>query len=216
MKISTAFFCVLLLCQPAFGQKANHELSNRVNLLFGLNQPLILSGFNMEGNVFYGRLAFDYSHGISLDLSNDLLSGDAADQGLTVHIPYSTGFGVGYRFNEWFNLRVEPKWHKFELFYEGDRQSDANRIGSYTTFSLGLGAYVDWRPFKNTPGLLQGIMLSPSVRYWPKLSSSLDDDELTYENRISGSTATHEALEIGLSNTPWIVNVSLGYSISFN
>ena len=216
MKTLHIFLLFILLCPSAYGQGASRELSNRANLLFGLNQPLLISGFNIEGNLFYGRLALDYSHGISLDFSNDLLTGDVADQGLAIHIPYSTGFGVGYRFNEWLNVRLEPKWHKFEVFYDEDAQTDANRIDSYTTFSLGLGAYIDWRPFKNNPGALQGFMVSPSVRYWPKLSSSLSDDEFSYQNINTGHSETHEAMEIGLSNTPWIVNVSIGYSISLD
>ena len=198
------------------GQDAPRHLSNRANLLFGLNQVLLIDGFNIEGNLFYGRLAFDYSHGVSLDFTNDLLTGDVADQGLAIHLPYSTGFGVGYRFTEWFNLRLEPKWHKFEVFYDGDVQNDANLIDSYTTFSLGIGAYIDWRPFKNSRGGLQGLMISPSVRYWPRLSSSLNDDRFSYDNRITGRRETHEAMEIGLSNTPLIINVSVGYSVALN
>ncbi len=202
------------LCQSAYPQQNVQHLSNRVNFLFGINQPLLLDGFNIEANLFLGRVAFDYSHGVSLDLSNDLLSGDPADQGLALHLPYSTGFGVGYRFTEWFNIRLEPKWHKFEVFYEGDIQSAANQIGSYTTFSLGLGAYIDWRPFKNNSGALSGFMVAPSVRYWPRLSSSMTDDAFAYENRITGATETHQAMEIGVSNTPWIFNVSVGYSLA--
>ena len=216
MKILNALLLFAFICQSAYGQGGTRELSDRANLLFGLNQPLLASGFNIEGNLFYGRLAFDYSHGISLDFSNDLLTGEVADQGLAIHIPYSTGFGIGYRFNDWFNLRLEPKWHKFEVFYDGDSQTSANRLGSYTTFSLGLGAYIDWRPFKNNPGPIQGFMVSPSVRYWPRLSSSLNNDEFTYDNRNTSRTETHEAMEIGLSNTPWIINVSIGYSISLD
>ena len=209
-------FITLLLFFVLSHAASAQPLSNRANLLFGLNQPVLIDGFNIEGNLFYGRLAFDYSHGVSLDFSNDLLSGDPADQGLAIHIPYSTGFGVGYRFTEWFNLRLEPKWHKFEVFYDGDAQAAANEIVSYTTFSLGLGAYIDWRPFKNNPGPLNGFMLSPSLRFWPRLSSSLNNDEFAYRNRITGSDEVHEAMEIGLSNSPWIVNVSVGYSIELN
>jgi len=190
------------------------ELSNRVNILMGLNQPL-LGGFNIEANLFYQRLAFDYSHGISLNLSNNALVGAVAEQGLAVHIPYTTGFGIGYRFNEWFNVRVEPKWHGFELYYEGDKQTADNLITSYNTFSLGLGAYANLRPFKRKDNFLKGIMLAPSIRWWPTLSSSLEEDQLTYTNQNTGTQATHDALEIGVANTPWIINVSLGYSVAF-
>lgn len=214
MRTITTFLCAMLLGTMAYGQSTPPELTNRVNLLFGVNQ-LMVGGFNVEGNVFYKRLAFDYSHGVSLDFSNDMLTGDAADQGLAVHLPYTTGFGVGYRFTEWFNLRVEPKWHRFEIYYEGDSQTKANQVGAYNTFTLGLGGYVTWLPFKNKDNLLRGIMIAPSLRYWPNVSTSLDGDAFEYENSLTNQTETHEAMNIGLANTPFIVNVSVGYSIKF-
>ncbi|MEO9801715.1 MAG: hypothetical protein ABJF04_00640 [Reichenbachiella sp.] len=214
MKTITTLLCAMLLGTVAFGQSTQTELTNRVNLLFGLAQPMV-GGFNVEGNVFYKRLAFDYSHGASLDFSNDMLSGAEADQGLAVHLPYTTGFGVGYRFTEWFNLRVEPKWHRFEIYYDSDVQTESNRVGAYNTFTLGLGAYVTWMPFKNKENLLRGIMIAPSLRYWPNVSTSLDDDSFDYANRVTNQTETHDAMNIGLGNTPLIVNVSVGYSIKF-
>ena len=27
------------------------------------------------------------------------------------HLPWTTGFGIGYRLKEWVNIRVAPKWH---------------------------------------------------------------------------------------------------------
>lgn len=194
--------------------QTNSKLTNRANLLFGLNQPLV-GGFNIEGNLFYKRLAFDYSHGVSLNFSNDMLTGNEGSQKLAVHLPYTTGFGVGYRFNDWFNLRAEPKWHRFEMYYEGESQNAQNRITAYNTFSLGLGAYFNIRPFKNKNNLLKGLMIAPSIRYWPKLASSLENDQFTYQNKITGQTETIEAMEVGIGNTPWIFNISVGYSFGF-
>jgi len=204
---------VLVLILGKFVQAQNKPLSNQVNLLFGLNQPL-LGGFNIEGNVFYKRLVFDYSHGISLNFSNATLAGNEKNQQLAAHIPYTTGFGVGYRFNEWFNLRAEPKWHRFELYYEGDQQTIDNRIVAYNTFTLGIGAYFNLRPFKNQNNFLKGIMIAPSVRYWPKLSSNLVDN-FTYQNQVTGQTETLNAMEVGVSNTPWIFNISIGYTFEY-
>ncbi|MEZ4850850.1 MAG: hypothetical protein R3B93_19975 [Bacteroidia bacterium] len=196
-----------------FGQQK--ELTNRANLVFGLGQ-ITMQGFNVEGNIFYKRIAFDYSHGVSLNLANDgLENGADRDQGLSVHIPWTTGFGVGYRFNEWLNLRVEPKWHKFELFYDGQAQIPANLIGDYTTFTLGLGLYGNLRPFKNQDNLLQGIMIVPNVRWWPRVSSSLENNQLTYINRNTDQSTIHEARQIGMGNTPFFANISIGYSVTF-
>ncbi|MEL6926463.1 MAG: hypothetical protein AAFO94_20635, partial [Bacteroidota bacterium] len=152
----------------------------QVNLLFGLSQ-LTLDGFNVEVNYAYKRFIFDYSHGISLNLDNELLEAGAdKDQGLDLHIPWTTGFGVGYRFTNWLNLRVEPKWHRFELYYDGDAQTTTNLIGDYTTFTLGLGLYANLRPFKKQQNFLKGIMIAPNVRWWPRVSSSLNDDAFSY------------------------------------
>lgn len=193
--------------------QSSPALENKVNLLFGLNQVLA-SGFNVEGNVFYKRFAFDYSHGVSLDFAGPALSSEMNEQKLVVHLPYTTGFGLGYRFNEAFNIRIEPKWHRFELYYEGDAQNSSTRIVAYNTFTLGLGAYYNWKPFKQKNNFLNHIMVVPSVRYWPRLSSSLKGDIYTYQNRETGELETHQAMEVGFANTPWIVNISVGYSFS--
>lgn len=211
-------FAILVLLFAFFAGTTQAQerpaLSNRANLLFGLNQPL-LGGFNVEGNLFYKRLVFDYSHGISLNLGNNAMVGEAARQDLAVHIPYTTGFGIGYRLNEWLNFRVEPKWHRFELYYEGEQQIPENLIRAYNTFTLGLGAYGNIRPFQHKESFLKGFMIAPSVRWWPNVSSSLEDNSFSYENLRTGQSEVHEALSVGLANTPLIVNVSVGYSIEF-
>ncbi len=186
----------------------------KANVLFGLNQPL-LGGFNMEGNLFYKRLAFDYSHGISLNMDNAILDPVNQAQGIDVHIPWTTGFGVGYRFNDWFNLRVEPKWHKFELYGQGEEQIPDNLLTSYTTFSLGLGAYANWQPFKQKASFLKGVMIAPSIRWWPRISSSLPNNEVNFFSESSQENIRHEAMEVGVNNSPWIVNVSIGYSFGW-
>ena len=196
------------------GQNARPELSNSANLVFGLTQ-VALGGFNFETNVLYRRFAFDFSHGISLNLSNSNLSGDAQEQGLAVHIPFTSGFGVGYRFNEWLNLRVEPKWHRFELFQDGVAQTAENEILNYTTFTLGLGLYGNIRPWRKQDNWLKGWMVAPSIRYWPNITSSLDNNQAVYFNEQAGGSATHQALNIGMANTPLILNVSVGYGIGF-
>lgn len=187
----------------------------RANLLFGLNQPL-LGGFNIEGNYFYNRWAFDYSHGVGLNFSNEILDDENQQQDLDILIPWTTGFGIGYRFNQWLNLRAEPKWHKFELYYKDQPQTNENLIVDHTTFTLGLGLYANLRPFKNKDNFLQGIMIAPSVRWWPQISSSLPGNEYAYYNESTDQMEVHDALEVGLNNSPWIVNLSIGYSLDFN
>lgn len=186
----------------------------KANLLFGLNQPL-LGGFNIEGNLFWKRLAFDYSHGISLNMDNSILDAENQAQGIDVHIPWTTGFGVGYRINDWLNFRLEPKWHKFELYNMGDAQTADNLLGSYTTFTLGVGAYANFQPFKRSENFLNGIMVAPSVRWWPRVSSSLPDNQLNFFSEGKGEQVQHEAMQVGISNSPLILNVSVGYSFGW-
>jgi len=58
---------VLLLLIGASISKINAQKKDReAAILFGLNQPLLLNGFNIEGNYFTKKMSFDYSHGISL------------------------------------------------------------------------------------------------------------------------------------------------------
>lgn len=214
------FVCILalwlILVSTGNAQlKSKDEFDTRINVLFGLTQPLFAKGFNIEGNFLYKRLAFDYSHGMSLDFSGNTVSGELKEQHLQVHVPYTTGFGVGYRFIHWLSLRVEPKWHRFEIYYEGD-QSETNKIVAYNTFSLGLGMYANWRPFNNSSNLLKDIMIAPSIRYWPTASSTLPGDQFVYNNRITGNTEIHHRMEAGINNTPFVFNVSVGYSFGLS
>lgn len=213
MKKLNVLLSLALLLTLSFvdAQPRRKNLTNKVNLVFGLNQQL-LNGFNVEGNLFLGRLAFDYSHGVSLHLDNAFLDPVNQNLGLDVHIPWTTGFGVGYRFNEWFNVRAEPKWHKFELYYEGQSQTEANLIGDYTTFTMGIGAYANLQPFKNQENFLRGFMVAPSIRYWPRVTSSLDNHILSFDHAALDQQVNHEVLEVGVSDTPIILNISIGYS----
>jgi len=140
-----------------------------------------------------------------------MITGAMKAQHLVAHVPYSTGFGVGYRFTSWLNLRVEPKWHRFEIYYEGESQTLSNRVVAYNTFTLGLGLYGKWHPFKTKNNFLRWIMIAPSVRWWPNVASTLNDDGYTYFNKITNQTEVHQAMNVGVGNTPWLVNISIGY-----
>lgn len=212
--ISAVTTLFLLSAMNANCQSSKPQLTNKVNVVFGLNQVLS-NGFNAEVNIFYKRLAFDYSHGVSLNFDNNMLTGNEKDQKLAVHLPWTTGFGVGYRFTDAFNVRVEPKWHRFEIYYDGDEQNSNTQLCSYNTFTLGVGAYYNWQPFKERSNALKGLMIVPSLRYWPKLSSTLPDDKFVYQNRETNQEELHESMEVGLGNTPWVINVSVGYSFGW-
>lgn len=210
MKLVLITFISFALAARTVAQN-NIHYKHEAALLFGLNQPLLLNGFNVEVNYFTPKLVFDYSHGISLELSKTLLPENVQKQNLVAHLPYSTGFGIGYRFTRFLNFRVEPKWHRFEMYYDGEVKTSTNQIITYNTFTFGLGLYGRWMPFENSAGFMRNFMIAPSIRYWPNVSSSLSDNEYIYANKFTGKTETLQALNIGVGNTPWVVNISIGY-----
>lgn len=208
-------FLIVAFCSVTIHLQAQDwKTDRRINVLFGLTQPLLVSGFNIEGNYIHNRFIFDYSHGVSLDFSENAVSADLKEQGVVVHMPYTTGFGVGYRFTEWLNLRVEPKWHSFEFYYQGEAQNMDTEITSYNTFSLGLGLYGCFYPFKNASSFVNGFMIAPSIRYWPTVSSTLEGNSYSYYNKNTNTTEEITTLDPGIGFTPWVFNISIGYSFN--
>lgn len=206
----------LLLIQTSFAQEAKEKkeflYSNRVSVLAGLIQPMVLKGGNIEVTYFTKRMSFDYSHGFLLNMSGGTMVGDAKDQKLSYHLPYSTGFGIGYRFTSFFDVRVEPKMHSWEVYYDGETQNKANLIKSYKTYSIGLGAYYRYMPFRKKDNWLQGVTTSTSVRWWPNVGSSLTDNKFTYHNKLSNKDETLKASNIGIAGSQFLFNVSIGYT----
>lgn len=206
----------LLLIQASFAQEAKEKkeflYSNRVSVLAGLIQPMVLKGGNIEVTYFTKRMSFDYSHGFLLNMSGGTMVGDAKDQKLSYHLPYSTGFGIGYRFTSFFDVRVEPKMHSWEVYYDGETQNKANLIKSYKTYSIGLGAYYRYMPFRKKDNWLQGVTTSTSVRWWPNVGSSLTDNKFTYHNKLSNKDETLKASNIGIAGSQFLFNVSIGYT----
>jgi hypothetical protein len=185
---------------------------NQFSIVFGLTQPLLLGGFNAEVVYWTKHFVFDYSHGFGL---KPIGVSEDSDQRLQFRMPHTLGIGVGYRFTEGLNLRVEPKLHFWELYYDNATPEAGNRIANYTTFTLGLGAYYRWLPFEadeNLPRFLRGITIIPSARWWPNVSSTLDGNSLRYNNTLTQREETHRAKNIGVANTPFFVNVSIGYT----
>jgi len=204
---------IIMLTLNMFDLQAQEwKTDKKINVLFGLTQPIVAKGFNIEGNFIYNRFIFDYSHGVSLDYSGNTITTDLKRQGVAVHIPWTTGFGIGYRVKEWINIRVEPKWHRFEYYYEGESQNNGNQIISYNTMSLGIGVYGNYQPFKNKSSSLSGITIAPSIRFWPTIASSLEGNNYSYYNMKTMITEEIKTQDPGFNATPWVFNVSIGYS----
>jgi hypothetical protein len=208
--------CVLLLMIMGLNVQAQDwQTEKRFNVLFGLSQPLVAHGFNVEFNYVHNRLIFDFSTGVGLTFIGDALPASLREQGVEVHMPWTTGFGIGYRFTDWINLRVEPKWHRFAFNYADSQQKTSNEIIAYNTVTLGLGLYGCYLPFKNKTNFLKGIMISPSIRYWPTLQSTLPGNSSSYYNVTTASVQQIKTYGPGIQLSPWIINISIGYSFEF-
>jgi hypothetical protein len=190
--------------------KKDFLYSNKISVLFGLLQPVVAKGFNMEVNYTTKRLIFDYSHGVSLDPP---VAGDFKTQSIVLHIPYTTGFGIGYRFSSFFDVRFEPKLHSWEIYHKGDAQNATTLVKDFKTITLGVGAYYRYMPFRNSDNkFLQGFTTSTSLRYWQNVGTTLRNDEFSYFNKTSSKVETLKAPNIGIANSPLIFNIAIGYT----
>ncbi|MFC3196487.1 hypothetical protein ACFOET_02550 [Parapedobacter deserti] len=208
----------LMLSAIVSGAQTSGKKSKEIVLLAGAIQPILLQGGNFEVDFYLPRIVFNYSHGFSLDMERKTGTtvGDAKKQSVAYHLPYSTGFGVGYRLNRYLDIRLEPKMHKFEAYYDGTRrQESVNQIVDYRTVTLGVGAYFRWKPFEKQTNALKGIFTSTSIRYWQNVWTSLDNNKHQYVNRVTNKTETLKAANIGIANTPFLFNIGIGYSIIF-
>lgn len=213
LNISIKTMLIIVLSSIALQSNAQDWKSEKkMNVVFGLTQPIFAKGFNIEGNYIHKRLIFGYSHGVSLDLAKTTVTPEMREQGLAVHLPYTTGFGIGYRLKEWVNVRIEPKWHRFEFYYDDEIQNSSNQITAYNTMTIGIGVYGHYQPFKNKTSFLKGIMISPSIRFWPTISSTLEGNSYNYLNKNTGKSEEIKTLDVGPGFTPFIYNISIGYS----
>lgn len=182
----------------------------------GLVQPLALGGANVEVDFRWGHFVASYSHGWTLDMEGGLVVGDMKAQNVALHLPYSTGFGVGYQIyfdaiRSFVDLRAEGKIHRFEASYLSADESRSTRIADYTTYTVGGGLYWTLVPFAHRKDALKGIDVSTSFRVWPKVADTLAVGGARYQNATTGRDETHRAANIGIADTPIIVNVSVGY-----
>ncbi len=202
---------ILGINQNLFSQEHHWKEEIKLGAVFGLTQPIFVSGFNIEGVYIHKRWIFDYSHGHSLNFRGEALTDNLKNQRVEIYMPFTTGFGIGYRFTKWLNLRLEPKWHRFDTYYQGEEINSQNRILRNNTYSLGLGLYGFFQPFENKSNILKGISIAPSIRFWPTIYSDLKNNEFNYQNKLTGKEEVLNTLDPGFGFTPFIFNISIGY-----
>jgi len=203
--------CNMTLAGSLTAQSGSDPYANRLSVVGGLSQ-LLLGGGNVEATWYTNRLSVAYSHGFNLQLGSGLLSSPSQNQQLQLTMPWTTGAGIGYRLTKRLDVRLEVKQHRFAMRYD-DQNFSGPTIAEYTTTTVGVGAYYRYYPFARSAGATRGLVIVPSVRYWPNVSSSLDNNELAYANARTGRTETHRAASQGFAGTGGLIaNVSVGYT----
>jgi len=181
---------------PIRPASSNPGRGNAFSVMAGCNQ-LFLGGVNLAVQYTTKDFAFEYSHGAHL-LLNRLdsidLNPDEKRAGLKVNVPWTTGFGIGYRLTEALHVSVEFKAHRFD---ETDPNGGA-RV-SYTTISIGPGIFYDWHFWR-------GAFIQPALRWWPTVYSTLPGNEHTFV-QANGSTVTVRSHDWGV-----FPNVSVGWT----
>ncbi|MEJ8819736.1 hypothetical protein [Lacibacter sp. H407] len=192
---TVALFCSLSIYAQTSGEKPVRKEIGNVSILSGLHQPILLKGGNIALNyVTKKNIVLEASFGFGLKYTS-LLSTEDKEKFTTVESPFSYGFGVGY-FWKGLNLLVEPKGTIFKMTdHQGKEET-------YTTFSVGLGAYYNIYLWK-------GLFLQPTVKFWPKVGSTLSSDGVEMQN-VSGQKYIHEARTPG--NNGLIYGASLGWT----
>ena len=195
-------FLIICLSTNVFSQKKEINYSNRLSLVAGLTQPILLKGVNLAVTYTTNRWIFEYSHGMSLNYT-DVLTSDYKDDVLSLKSPYSTGAGIGYRFfaNKiiGMDLRAEAKVHGYEVKLNNTLSTN------YTNFDLGGGVYWQLHPFGKKENGMEGIVIEPSIRYWANVSSSLKENFKYGTN--DGRTVIHKPYPLNL-----FANISIGYT----
>lgn len=201
------------IASPLAAQSSGDPYADRFSLVGGVSQ-LLLGGGNIEGTWYTRRLSVAYSHGFNLQLGGSALPQAMQDQQLQLTMPWTTGFGIGYRVTSALDLRLDVKRHRFAMRYD-DQDFAGSTIAEYQTTTVGIGAYYRYYPFASRSGAARGVVIVPSVRYWPNVSSSLPNDELRYTNARTGRQEVHQAAEQGFPGSGGVVaNVSIGYTFA--
>lgn len=186
--------------------------SNTFTIGGGITQVL-LGGFNVQVDYTTNRMVFGWSQGFNIILSGNAASKEAREQKLTEKMTTTLGLGIGYRITPYLDIRFEPKLHFWNVYYDGETKNSANKLFSYKTSTIGVGAYYKYYPFKNSASGIRGLVIMPSVRFWPNVYSSLDDNKKVYFNKVTNKNETYKSEIQGVPGTSGLViNATIGFT----
>ncbi len=142
--------------------KKNLKYSNKLTLGTDLAQPFLLGGLNLNVSYSTNSMIFDWSHGVGLEIPDFIKSDNQEALNAQIEIPWTTGPGIGYRWNSNWDTRIDLKAHRTEVdLLEGQQKLE------YTAYTLGPGVYYRFYFGKKT-----GFGLEASARYWFELGNS--------------------------------------------
>jgi hypothetical protein len=175
-------------------QLAAHQ-PRKVQLTFhyGLLQPIVMHGLNAALDLRYRRLIMSYSHGAGLDATRFVSAREKA-AGVQLHMPWSTGGGVGMVLIDELWVLADLKVHHFELQTQHEH-------ASYTNVTV--GGELGWRYF-----VWKGLNVGLVVRYWPNVHSSAGSGVRLRD--AQGNSFKHKPLEQGSSG--FFGNVLVGWA----
>lgn len=176
-----------------FRLKAHQPARPQLSFHYGLLQPVLLRGFNAAVDVRYKRFIATYSHGhgLEVDRAPGVLSSSEQAAGVRALMPYTTGGGVGAVLIDELYVLADVKVHGVDVRYAG---------GTTRYHTVTVGAEVGWRLF-----LWKGLHVTPVIRYWPNVHTTLPGDRLQLDDGV-----THRALTQGTGGL--FANVLIGWS----
>jgi hypothetical protein len=200
MKKILLIAAIVMMQQVTRAQQTKTKIdnSNRFSVMFGLSQPILLKGSNVAVTYTTRKWYFEYSHGMSLDIEKDGVGMTRAEKEdiTSIHIPWSTGFGLGYRATRNLNVFWEVKMHQFE--------PTRNNGESFAYKTIEMGPAVSYRIFADRQ---KRFFAEPVVRYW--FTTAVTGNEDFEGNSIKLSqNYQHKAHQFGL-----FANISIGMVI---
>lgn len=160
----------------------------------GLIQPFAFNGWNLALEWRSEKWFAEYSHGWDLKIHkfDQALTSQEKSEKIKLTLPWTTGFGIGYRLTSRMTIAVEFKAHKYEV------ESPLGQKLDYVTYSIGPGLAYDFT-------FAGSWFLRPMLRYWPNVGTDLNKEARL--DRADGSQYNHKAHDFGL-----FANLLLGYT----
>ena len=191
------FIAVVALAQTKNNIKSNDY---RFSIMFGLSQPLLLHGGNIAVTYTTRKLYFEYSHGFSLDMEQGGIGMTSVEKKhfSAIHLPFSTGFGAGYRLTKNTNLFWELKLHSFQ-----QTQIANGELLSYKTVEMGPALSHRFFIDRN-----KRFFAEPVVRYW--FTTAVLDNPDFHRHEILLSDNADKVYSYKAHEFALFANVSIG------